>query len=58
MAEIYAGLKEKEQALTQLEKAFEERSWWLVFASINLRFDSLRGEPRFLEILQKMNLNV
>jgi len=56
MAEIYAGLKEKEQALTQLEKAAAERSWWLIFAGVNHRFDNLRDEPRFQEILRKMNL--
>jgi len=56
LAEIYTGLKEKEQALSQLEKAAAERSWWLVFANVNPRFDSLRGEPRFREILRQMNL--
>jgi DNA-binding winged helix-turn-helix (wHTH) protein/TolB-like protein/tetratricopeptide (TPR) repeat protein len=56
MAEIYAGLKEKEKVLTYLEKAFAERSWWLVSAGVNPRFADLREEPRFLEILQKMNL--
>jgi len=56
MAEIYVGLKEKEQALTQLEKAAAERSWWLIFAGVNHRFDNLRDEPRFQEILRKMNL--
>ncbi|MDQ3373555.1 MAG: tetratricopeptide repeat protein, partial [Acidobacteriota bacterium] len=55
MAETYAGLKEKEQALTQLEKAAAEHSWWLVFAGVNPRFDSLRDEPRFREILRKIN---
>lgn len=56
MAELYAGLTEKEQALTQLEKAAAERSWWLIFAGVNHRFDNLRDEPRFQEILRKMNL--
>jgi DNA-binding winged helix-turn-helix (wHTH) protein/TolB-like protein/Tfp pilus assembly protein PilF len=56
LAEIYAGLKEKELALTHLEKAAAERSWWLVSADVNPRFDGLRNEPRFLKILQKMNL--
>ncbi|HEY0459361.1 MAG TPA: winged helix-turn-helix domain-containing protein [Pyrinomonadaceae bacterium] len=56
MAEIYAGLKDNEQALRQLELAAEERSWWLIFANVNPRFDGLQGEPRFREILQKINL--
>lgn len=56
MAETYAGLNEKEQALTHLEKAAAERSWWLIFAGVNPRFETLRGEKRFLKILQKLNL--
>ncbi len=55
MAELYAGLKEKEQSLIHLEKAAEEHSWWLVFADVNPRFDCLRDAPRFEKILQKMN---
>jgi len=42
--------------LTQLEKAAEEHSWWLVFADVNHRFDNLRAEPRFQKILRKLNL--
>ena len=55
MAEIYAGLNEKEKALTHLEKAAAERSWWLVSADVNPRLDDLRGEARFQKILQKIN---
>lgn len=56
MAELYAGLKQNEQALAYLEKAADEHSWWLVFADVNHRFDSLRREPRFIEILRRINL--
>ncbi len=57
LAEIFAGLNDKEQALTQLEKAAAEHSWWLIFAGVNHRFDSLSDEPRFQAILRKMNLS-
>ena len=57
MAELYAGLKEKERALTQLEKAAAEHSWWLIFAAVNHRFNNLRDEPRFKEILRQLNLS-
>jgi DNA-binding winged helix-turn-helix (wHTH) protein/TolB-like protein/Flp pilus assembly protein TadD len=57
MAEIYTALGEKEQALGELEKAGKERSWWLIFAGVNPRFDKLRQEPRFLNVLKKINLD-
>ncbi len=57
MAEIYSGLQENDLALTQLEKAADEHSWWLVSAGVNPRFDRLRDEPRFLAVLRKINLD-
>jgi Tfp pilus assembly protein PilF len=48
---IYTGLHENEQALTWLRKAVEERSHWLVWIRVDPRFDALRGEPRFHEIV-------
>ena len=57
MAELYAGLNEKEEALIHLEKAAAEPSWWLIFAAVNHRFDNLRDEPRFKEILLRLSLS-
>jgi TolB-like protein/DNA-binding winged helix-turn-helix (wHTH) protein/Tfp pilus assembly protein PilF len=49
---IYAGLKDKEQALLWLRKAVEERSHWLVWIRVDPRFDQLRGDPRFQQIVR------
>jgi DNA-binding winged helix-turn-helix (wHTH) protein/Flp pilus assembly protein TadD len=52
MAVIYAGLQEKEQALAWLEKAYEERSGWLaLWLKVDPRFDKLRSDPRFRNLL-------
>jgi TolB-like protein/DNA-binding winged helix-turn-helix (wHTH) protein/Tfp pilus assembly protein PilF len=48
---IYAGLREKEQALLWLRKAVEERSHWLVWIRVDPRFDTLRGDPRFQQLV-------
>jgi len=48
---IYSGLSEDEQALTWLRKAVEERSHWLVWIRVDPRFDSLRGDHRFQQLV-------
>lgn len=52
----HAFLAEKENALDNLEKAIERKSFMLAFVKADPVFDSLRGEPRFHEVLRKMNL--
>jgi eukaryotic-like serine/threonine-protein kinase len=56
-AVIYAGLGEREQALTWLEKARDERFNWMPFIQVDPPFDSLRSEPRFTELLRSIGLN-
>jgi len=48
---IYAGLGEKEQALIWLRKAVEERSHWLVWIRVDPRFDALRSDTRFQQLV-------
>lgn len=49
---IYAGLGDQEQALLWLRKAVEERSHWLVWIRVDPRFDSLRRDARFQQIVR------
>ena len=55
IALAYAGLGERDQALTWLRRAVEERNseLWL---TTDPRFVSLRSDPRFLAILRLMKL--
>jgi serine/threonine protein kinase/Tfp pilus assembly protein PilF len=53
-AQIYAGLGDNEQALAWLEKACNERAVWIPFLKVDLKFDSLRSNPRFQELLKKV----
>jgi TolB-like protein/DNA-binding winged helix-turn-helix (wHTH) protein len=48
---IFAGLREKEQALIWLRKAVEERSHWLVWIRVDPRFDALRSDTRFQQLV-------
>ncbi len=55
LALIHLGLDEKDQALELLEKAVDDRNGDLVFLKLDPRFDSLRSEPRFQDLLRRMN---
>ncbi len=54
---IHAGLGEREQAVEWLEKAFEAHDVWMIWANRDPRFDSLRTEPRFRDLLRRMNFS-
>ncbi len=49
-------LGQKEKALEWLELAYEQRDPNLVYIKCHYEFIDLRSEPRFLAILEKMNL--
>ncbi|MFY9222387.1 MAG: protein kinase [Blastocatellia bacterium] len=53
---IYVGLGKKNLALTWLEKAFQDRSYWVTLLNVDPRLDSLRNEPRFIKLLKQIGL--
>jgi adenylate cyclase len=56
IATVYSGLGEKDKAIEFLEKAYQERSSDLpYFLKADLRIDSLRSDPRFQDLLRRMN---
>jgi tetratricopeptide (TPR) repeat protein len=54
---IYIGLGDKEQAFAHLEKAYQERTTWLMWIKVDPRLDPLRPDPRFAELLRRMSLS-
>ena len=56
IALVFTGLGDINQAMTWLERAYEERSSWLVWIKVEPRFDRLRSEPRFDSLLRRMRL--
>jgi eukaryotic-like serine/threonine-protein kinase len=52
---IHLGLEDKDQANQWLEKARDARSSAMVWLKVDPLFDELRGEPRFTELVKKMN---
>ena len=56
IALIYMGLGQDEQAFKWLEKAHEERDFWMTLIKVAPHFERLRSDPRFKILLKKMNL--
>jgi len=52
---IYAGLGEKDEAFDWLEKAYADRSPWLVWLKVDPMLKSLRSDPRFTAVLRRVN---
>jgi tetratricopeptide (TPR) repeat protein len=58
VANIYAALGDKNEAFAELEKAFAERDWELHRLKVYPLMDSLRDDPRFKEMLKRLNLPI
>ena len=56
IAMIYVGLGDNDHAFAWLQKAFLERSWYLVLLRVDPRLDSLRSDPRFQELVSRVGL--
>jgi tetratricopeptide (TPR) repeat protein len=55
VALVHAGLGSNDVAFAWLKKAFEERSHWLVWLRLDPRWNGLRLDPRFIELVRRMN---
>ena len=52
----HLGLGEKDQAMTLLERAVDEHYPWAILYGVDPVLDSLRKEPRFKALLQRIGL--
>lgn len=56
VAIIHVGLGETDRAFEWLEKAYEERSYWLTFLRVDPILDRLRSDTRYIDLLRRMGL--
>ena len=56
VALIYIGLRNNDQAFAWLDKAYEERSEYLVYLPTEPMADPLRNDPRFPALLKRLGL--
>ncbi len=54
VAIVYAGLGEADHALEWLEKAWEARTADLVYLGVEPFFDTLRGDPRYRDLQERV----
>jgi len=52
---IYAALGRVEEALQWLETGFRDHAEWMVLLKTDAQFDHLRSDPRFQNLLRRMN---
>jgi len=55
VAVVYTALGEKALAFEQLNEALEARVYWVSFLKVAPEFDSLHSDPRFQDLLRRMN---
>lgn len=54
VALVNAGLKRPDDTIHALERAYDERSHWLVWLGLDPRFSELRGDPRFKNLMRRV----
>ena len=54
LALVYSGLGDRGRALELLGRAYEERDVWMTWLRVEPRFDALRPEPHFQELLRNI----
>ena len=57
VAVIYAGLGEKDKAFALLERAYQDRSYYMPsFLTMDERLDNLHSDPRFADLRKRVGL--
>jgi TolB-like protein/DNA-binding winged helix-turn-helix (wHTH) protein/Tfp pilus assembly protein PilF len=57
IAIVYNGLGQHDEALAWLERAYAQRSPGMVFLKVEPKWNNLRSDPRFQDLLRRMRLS-
>lgn len=55
---VFNGLSEREKALDYLEKAFAEKNALMVFLKVEPKWNNLRSEACFIDLMRRMNFDI
>jgi TolB-like protein/Tfp pilus assembly protein PilF len=53
---IYTGMGDRDRAMQWLQKAYDERTEYMIFLNVEPMADPLRSDPRFQALLRKVGL--
>ncbi|MBS1830442.1 MAG: winged helix-turn-helix domain-containing protein [Acidobacteria bacterium] len=53
---LYSRLNDRDHAFEWLNRAYEDRSSWLVYLKVDPAFDNLRADPRFTDLVRRIGL--
>ena len=56
VAITYAALGDKDAAFAELEKAYQQRDWFLPRMKVDPYLDPLRDDPRFADLVKRVGL--
>ena len=51
---LFAVIGENERSLESLQRAYGERSGWLIYANVHPSLDPVRSDPRFIAMMDKV----
>ena len=57
IALIYNGLGDHDQALAWLERGFEQRDPKMVFLKVEPKWNNLRNDPHFVDLMRRVGLS-
>lgn len=55
IAYAMAPLADNDESFSWLERAYDDRSGWLIFLPIDPGFDALRTDPRLIDLMNRVN---
>ena len=56
LANLSIDLGERDQAFDYLEKTFDKRQWMMTTLNVNPRYDLIRSDPRFEDLVKRVGL--
>jgi serine/threonine protein kinase/tetratricopeptide (TPR) repeat protein len=54
LAILHVGLGDKNRAIEELNRAYDDRAGWLIYLNVEPMFDPLRSDPRFADLVSRM----